>query len=94
MNPLLLRCERQYFFQKEHGSHNTKKWWNFRHRAVPSVQRAHWRNFPDLPVVKTLRFHCREHRFDPWLGNKILLPHGQNKPRKFLELNLKNENTK
>ena len=48
---------------------HTQKQQDFRHRAVPQVQRAHWRNFPDLPVVKTLRFHCREHRFDPWLGN-------------------------
>ena len=22
------------------------------------------------PVVKTPRFQCREHRFNPWLGNK------------------------
>ena len=27
------------------------------------------RDFPGGPVVKTLRFHCRGHRFDPWLGN-------------------------
>ena len=24
---------------------------------------------PCGPVVKTLRFHCKGHRFDPWLGN-------------------------
>ena len=25
-------------------------------------------DFPDGPVVKTLCFHCREHRFDLWSG--------------------------
>ena len=30
------------------------------------------RGFPDAPVVKTLCFHCRGHRFDSWLGTKIL----------------------
>ena len=24
---------------------------------------------PDSSVVKTLHFHCRGHRFIPWLGN-------------------------
>ena len=28
------------------------------------------REFPGGPVVKTLHFHCKGHRFDPWLGNK------------------------
>ena len=28
---------------------------------------------PWHPVVKTLRFHCRGHKFGPWLGYKI--PH-------------------
>ena len=27
------------------------------------------RDFPAGPVVKNPRFHCRGHRFDPWLGN-------------------------
>ena len=27
------------------------------------------RNFPGGPMVKTLHFCCREHRFDPWLRN-------------------------
>ena len=27
------------------------------------------RDFPGGPVVKTLHFHCRGHRFDTWLGN-------------------------
>ena len=26
-------------------------------------------DFPGGPVVKTLRFHCRGHGFDPWSGN-------------------------
>ena len=26
-------------------------------------------DFPGSPVVKTLRFHCRGHGFDPWPGN-------------------------
>ena len=30
-----------------------------------------WRNFPGGPIVKTLHFQCRGHRFDPWSG-KIL----------------------
>ena len=25
--------------------------------------------FHGSPVVRTLRLHCRGHRFDPWLGN-------------------------
>ena len=27
------------------------------------------REFPGGPVVRALRFHCRGHGFDPWLGN-------------------------
>ena len=26
-------------------------------------------NFPAIPVVKTLCFQCKEHEFNPWLGN-------------------------
>ena len=26
--------------------------------------------FPRGPVVKTPHFHCRRHRFSPWLGNE------------------------
>lgn len=39
---------------------------------------------PCGPVVKTLLFHCRGHRFDPWLGTKIphALQHGQKKREK------------
>ena len=25
--------------------------------------------FPDIPVVKIPRFHCRGHKFDPWSWN-------------------------
>ena len=31
-----------------------------------------WNKWGDLsggPIVKTLRFHYRGHRFDPWLGH-------------------------
>ena len=28
-----------------------------------------WRELPGGPVVKTPRFHCRGHGFDPWSGN-------------------------
>ena len=28
------------------------------------------RDFPGGPVVKTLSFQCRGHRFDPWSGNQ------------------------
>ena len=26
-------------------------------------------DFPGGPVVRTLHFHCRGSRFNPWLGN-------------------------
>ena len=29
-------------------------------------------DFPGGPVVRTLCFHCRGHRFDPWSGNSDL----------------------
>ena len=32
----------------------------------------HIERFPGDPVVRTLHFSCREHRFDPWSGTKIL----------------------
>ena len=28
-----------------------------------------FRDFPGSPVVRTLGFHCRGHRFHPWSGN-------------------------
>ena len=30
---------------------------------------AHAREFPGSPMVRTLCFHCRKHRFYPWSGN-------------------------
>ena len=27
------------------------------------------RDFPGSPAIKTLRFRCRGHEFDPWSGN-------------------------
>ena len=35
--------------------------------------------FPGSPVVKTPRFHCRGHGFNPWSGTKI--PHTQTKEK-------------
>ena len=32
------------------------------------------RDFPGGSVVRTPRFHCSEHRFDPWVG-KLRFPH-------------------
>ena len=29
----------------------------------------HCRDFPGGAVVRTPRFHCRGHGFDPWSGN-------------------------
>ena len=48
-------------------------------------------DFPGGPVVKTPCFHCRGHRFDPWLG-KIPMPHGvtgKKKKKKEKERNYK-----
>ena len=33
------------------------------------------RDFPGSPGVKTLCSHCREHGFDPWLGNECHVLH-------------------
>ena len=38
----------------------------FRHRTV--FKSGYW-EFPGGPVVRDPPFHCRGHRFDPWLGN-------------------------
>ena len=32
-----------------------------------------FRDFADSPVVRTPRFHCREHEFSPWSG-KLKVP--------------------
>ena len=33
------------------------------------IKKGPW-DFPSGPVVKTPHFHCRRHRFNPWLGNE------------------------
>ena len=38
--------------------------------AMGKVQENKQRDLPGGPVVKTLRFHCRGRRFDPWSGNQ------------------------
>ena len=37
--------------------------------GVVGCKITNMRDFSGGPVVKTLRFHCRGHRFDPWSGN-------------------------
>ena len=39
-------------------------------KVKKSLIRRSW-DFPGVPVVKTVCFHCRGHGFDPWLGPKI-----------------------
>ena len=34
-----------------------------------ATHKNHCPDFPGSPVVRTLHFYCRGHRFDPWLGN-------------------------
>ena len=36
---------------------------------IKQKKRKYRQDFPGVPVVKTLSFHCSGHRFDPWLGN-------------------------
>ena len=50
--------------------------WATRHPCSPLAQHPTrcqdiqpW-EFPGCPVVRTLPFHCRGHRFDPWWGNQ------------------------
>ena len=40
-----------------------------RQRKVFFNGKQGWRDFPGGPLVKTLRFQCRDLGFDPWLGN-------------------------
>ena len=42
------------------------------------IRTVSW-NLPGGPVVKTLCFHCREHKFDPWSGEML---HGQKVKKK------------
>ena len=48
------------------------------HFMIPTLQHSgkgrtglkrDWGNFPGGPVVKTARFQCRGHDFDPWMVN-------------------------
>ena len=97
MNPLLLRCEGQYFFQKEHGSHNTHTHTNNRILGTGLSPKSRGLTGGTSLTFQWLRL-CASTAGStssiPGWGTKILLPHGPKKPRKFLELNLKNENTK
>ena len=97
MNPLLLRCEGQYFFQKEHGSHNTHTHKNNRILGTGLSPKSRGLTGGTSLTFQWLRL-CASTAGStssiPGWGTKILLPHGPKKPRKFLELNLKNENTK
>ena len=41
------------------------------------------KEFPGGPVVRSLWFHCRGHRFDPWSGNlRSHMPSGVAKKKK------------
>ena len=42
-------------------------------RQSSSIERTYVWDFPRGPVVKTSRFHCKGHGFNPWSGN--LRPH-------------------
>ena len=37
-------------------------------KTLAGILRIDW-GLPGDPVVRTLYFHCRGHRFDPWLEN-------------------------
>ena len=39
-----------------------------KHSVKLKIMSMGW-DFPGGPVVRALCFHCRGHRFDPWLGN-------------------------
>ena len=36
--------------------------------CIFQIKKCLWREFPGGPVVRTLSFHCRGPRFNPWLG--------------------------
>ena len=40
------------------------------------------RDFPGDPVIKTLSFHCKGHRFNPGRGTKIPTCRGVGKKKK------------
>ena len=60
-------------------------------RIKTNGSRVDW-DFPGGPVVKTLRFQCRGHGFDPW-GQGTKIPHaaqcGQKKGNRTLILTFK-----
>ena len=47
------------------------------------------RDFPGGPVVKSLCFQCRGHRFDLWLGNKDPTCHAARPKNKQTKKNTK-----
>ena len=52
-------------------------WWafgkhsgfSFKELSQPSLSKDSLGDFSGSPVVRTLYFHCRGHRYDPWSGN-------------------------
>ena len=55
--------------KKKNNNNNWKKKSYVLILRVAHFKKLALRDFPCGPVVKTLCFHCRGHRFDPWLGN-------------------------
>ena len=56
------------------GTERFPEWQYLEHRlkvfgSARAIKGRDEGDFPIGPMVKTLRFHCREHGFDPWLGN-------------------------
>ena len=37
--------------------------------CMASLEKCLFMEFSDGPVVRTLCFHCRRHKFNPWLRN-------------------------
>ena len=46
-------------------------------KSIPGGKKG-MRDFPGGPVVRTLCFHCRGPRFNPWLGQKKKEEKGMN----------------
>ena len=49
---------------------DTSKEWDIA-KDQDSIKNKSCRDFPDGPVVKTLRSQCRGNMFDPWFGGNI-----------------------
>ena len=49
---------------------DTWKEWDIAKDQQDSIKNKSCRDFPDGPVVKTLRSQCRGDTFDPWFGGK------------------------